>query len=242
VRSLALILFLAAASPATAASITVEGVTFSDERGDFILLDVTGTGSLTDPFVVVEDVTGSEPVLVIRFPNERFGNRIGTRNLLGMAIVKLAINHSGTTWYGYWIEPRTIPSQSSPDSDGLSLGQGWSARPSMASNDFRHVRVVDHPYDALDFDDGRVEEGQTAVFEFVLTGSIWRSEIFVLQAQEIRIACVWPQQIAACRADASIQWMSDVHSGVNLCRRHRFHRLPLLDALRTGEVRGGDRL
>jgi len=195
---LALILFLAAASPATAAPITVEGVTFSDERGDFTLLDVTGTGSLTDPFVVVEDVTGREPILVIRFPNERFGNRIGTRNPLGMAIVKLAINNSGTTWYGYRIEPRTMPSQSSPDSDGLSLGQGWSARPSMTSNDFHHVRVVDQPNDALDFDDGRVEERQTAVFEFVLTDSTWQSEIFVLQVPKVGIACVWPPQTAVC--------------------------------------------
>jgi hypothetical protein len=117
---------------------------------------------------------------------------------MGIAIVKLAINHSGTAWYGFQIEPRTILTQSSPDSDGLSLGQGWSARPSMASNDFRHVRLVDQPYDALHFDDGRVEEGQTAVFNFVLTGSIWQSEIFVLQAPEVGIACVWRRQPTVC--------------------------------------------
>ena len=197
VRCLALILFLAAA-PATAAPVIVQGVTFSDERGDFTILEVTGAGSLTDPFLVVEDITGSEPILVIRFSNEGFGNRIGTRDPMGMAIVKLAINHSGTTWYGYRIEPRTMLTLSSPDSDGLSLGQGWSARPSMASNDFRHVRVIDQPYDALDFDDGRVEEGQTAVFKLVLTASIWQSEIFVLQTPEVGIACVWPQQTTVC--------------------------------------------
>jgi hypothetical protein len=194
---LALILLLAAA-PAAAAPVTAQGVTFSDERGDLTILKVTGGGSLADPFVVVEDVTGSEPVLVIRFPNEGFGNRIGTRDPMGMAIVKLAINRSGATWYGYRIEPRTMLTQSSPDSDGLSLGQGWSARPSMASNDFRHVRVIDQPYDELDFDDGRVEEGQTAVFKFVLTDSIWPSEIFVLQSPEVGIACVWPQQTSVC--------------------------------------------
>ncbi|HKD44052.1 MAG TPA: hypothetical protein VKD24_00225 [Candidatus Angelobacter sp.] len=194
---MAFILFLAAA-PATAAPVIVQGITFSDERGDFTILEVTGAGSLTDPFVVVEDVTGSEPVLVIRFPNEGFGNRVGTRDPMGMTIIKLAINHSGTTWYGYRIEPRTMLTLSSPDSDGLSLGQGWSARPSMASNDFRHVRVIDQPYDALDFDDGRVEEGQTAVFKLVLTASIWQSEIFVLQTPEVGIACVWPQQTTVC--------------------------------------------
>ena len=84
-KSWALILFLMAA-PATAAPITVEGVTFSDERGDFTLRSVTGTGSIGDPFVVVEDITGREPTLVIRFLNEDFGNRIGTRDPMGAAL------------------------------------------------------------------------------------------------------------------------------------------------------------
>jgi len=65
---------------------TVEGVTFSDERGNFTIRGVTGTGSLTDPFVVVEDVTGQEPMLIIRLPSGRFDNRIGTRDPMGMAI------------------------------------------------------------------------------------------------------------------------------------------------------------
>jgi len=177
---------------------TVEGITFSDERGSFAIRGVTGTGSLTDPFVVVEDVTGLEPMLIIRLPGAGLDNRIGTRDPMGMAIVKVVINHSGATWYGFRIEPRETPARSSPDSDGLSLGQGWSARPPAASDAFRHVQIADQPQDVLDFDDGQIEDGQTVVFSFFLTDSTWQSEIVVLQAPKTNIACTWPRQTAVC--------------------------------------------
>ena len=74
------------AVPTRATPMTIEGITFSDERGNFTIRGVTGTGSLTDPFVVVEDVTGQEPMLIIRLPSGRFDNRIGTRDPMGMAI------------------------------------------------------------------------------------------------------------------------------------------------------------
>ena len=81
-KRVALVWLLAAslaARSALAASVTLEGITFSDEHGDFTILKVTGTGTLDDPFVVVEDVTGDTPILVIRGMNVGFGNRIGSQ-------------------------------------------------------------------------------------------------------------------------------------------------------------------
>ena len=127
-------LLLLMAAPVAANPVTLEGVTFSDESGDFTILSVTGTGSLADPFVVIEEVTGSAPMLVMRFLNENFGNRLGTRSPIGMALIKMVINHSETSWDGYRIEARSAPPARSPDDDGLSLGQGWSRRPPMDSN------------------------------------------------------------------------------------------------------------
>jgi hypothetical protein len=196
-KNWALIFFLMTA-PATAAPITVEGVIFSDERGDFTLRRVTGTGSIADPFVVVEDITGKEPMLVIRFLDQNFGNRIGTQDPIGAAFIKVAINHSGTTWYGYRLEPRKVPTQPSPDSDGLSFAQGWSTRPPVVSNGFRHVRIIDQPYDAINFDDGRIEENHAASFTFVLTNTLPASEIFLLQQPETGIACAWPRPATVC--------------------------------------------
>ena len=68
----------------------------------------------------------------------------------------------------------------------------------MASNAFRHVRIADQHQDALDFDDGQIEEGQSVVFSFFITDSTWQSEIFVLQAPKTNIACIWPRQTAVC--------------------------------------------
>ena len=196
-KSLALVLLLIA-TRAAAAPITIEGINFSDERGDFTILRVTGTGSLADPFVVVENITGREPILIIRSLDERFGNRIGTNMPFGMALVKLAVNHSGFPWYGYRIELRKTPTQPSPDSDGLSFAQGWSKRPPMASSGFHHVRVIDAPYDALNFDDGWVEENQSVSFSVFLTDLNLKSEIYLLQEPVTGIACAWPRRAAVC--------------------------------------------
>jgi hypothetical protein len=183
----ALFLFLVAV-PVAADPVTLEGITFSDESGGFTILSVTGTGSLVDPFVVIEEVTGSAPMLVIRFLNVNFGNRLGTRGPMGMALVKMVINHSGTSWHGYRIEARSAPPWRSPDDDGLSLGQGWSGRPPMDSSAFQHFRVVERPYDAIHFDGGLVKAGQMVTFALFLTDSIPKPEIFLLQVPEALIA------------------------------------------------------
>src|SRR5262249_30519083 len=52
---------------AAAASLSASGLTFSDELGGFNIVSASGSGTLADPFVVVEEITGpQEPVLVIR--------------------------------------------------------------------------------------------------------------------------------------------------------------------------------
>lgn len=185
----ALFLFLVAA-PVAADPVTLEGITFSDESGGFTILSVTGTGSLADPFVVTEDVTGSAPVLIIRFLNATFGNRLGTRGPMGMALVKVAINRTGTSWHGYRIEARSAPPRRSPEQDGLSLGQSWSGRPPMVSSVFQRCHVVERPYDAIHFDGGLVKVGQRVSFALFLTDSLPKREIFLLQAPEAFIASI----------------------------------------------------
>jgi hypothetical protein len=184
--------------PATAAPVTIDGIVFSDERGDFTIRAVTGAGGLADPFVVVEEVTGSEPMLVIRFLDERFGNRIGTRDPIGMALVKLVINHSGATWYGYRLEPRRTPTGPSPEGDGLSFAQGWSERPPIASTRFHAARVFDQPYDAIKLYDGRVEDNQSFSVNLVLTDIVRKPEIFLLQMPLMDIACGRPPNADGC--------------------------------------------
>jgi hypothetical protein len=185
----ALILAAAACGPALAQPVTVDGITFSDERGDFTIVKVTGTGRLDDPFVVVEDVTGSEPILVIRGLNAAFGNRIGSQHVVGFAITKIAINHSGGAWSEYRLELRTAPNEPSPYGDGLSFAQGWNKPRDVESHGFRHGEVIDEPFDAIDFTDGRIQEGEAASFDFYITDMMPRPEIFLLQEPVRSVAC-----------------------------------------------------
>ncbi len=197
-KRLAFVLMLLA-MPAVAAPVTVQGVTFSDERGDFTILKVTGTGSLEDPFVVVEDVTGNEPILVIRGLTISFGNRIGSQHIIGFAIAKIAINHSGATWNQYRMELRTTPADPSPYGDGLSFAQGFRQAPPVTSSGFRNVRVIDEPFDAIDFNDGQIKPDQSVSFDFYITDMTPKPEIFLLQEPVRAVSCNFSRNaVAAC--------------------------------------------
>ena len=177
---------------AGAAPITVEGITFSDERGDFNIVKVTGKGTVADPFIVVEEVTGGTPILVIRGFDERFGNRIGSQHIMGMAITKMVINHSGAAWNEYRLELRTDPRTPSNYGDGLSFAQGWSRMPPVVSSNFRHVQVIDEPMDAINFDQGRVEPDKVVSFDFFVTDMTPKPAIYLLQEPVRSVACMWP--------------------------------------------------
>src|SRR4051794_28418572 len=78
---MAVLAAMAAIGAAAADPVTVEGITFSDELGNFKLVSVTGKGTMEDPFVVKEEVTGpNDPVLVIKDFTRDFGNRVGTQH------------------------------------------------------------------------------------------------------------------------------------------------------------------
>jgi len=178
-----------AAHPVQAAPVTVEGITFSDEKGDFTILKVTGTGSIEDPFVVVEDVTGDTPILVIRGMNLGFGNRIGSQHIIGFAMAKICINHTGSSWTQYRMELRTTPTDPSPYGDGLSFAQGFVGGPPASSSGFHHARVIDEPFDAIDFTDGQIKPGESVSFDFMITDMTPKPEVFLLQQPVKPISC-----------------------------------------------------
>jgi hypothetical protein len=174
---------------AQAAPVTIEGITFSDEKGDFTILKVTGTGTLQDPFVVVEDVTGDTPILVIRGMNLGFGNRVGSQHVIGFAIAKICINHTGSSWTQYRMELRTTPTDPSPYGDGLSFAQGFLGGPPASSSGFHHAKVIDEPFDAIDFTDGQIKPGESVSFDFLITDMTPKPEVFLLQQPVKPVSC-----------------------------------------------------
>lgn len=170
-----------------AAAITREGLTFSDELGGFRLVSVSGTGWADDPFVLVEEITGPEPpVLVIRGLTAAFGNRVGTHHLAGFALTKIAINATTESWTVFDMELRQVPEAHSPYFDGLSFGQGAVRR--LGSDIFPQLREVDEPFDSMQFSGGIVAPGERVAFALVVTDTSPVGEFFLLQRQLQEVA------------------------------------------------------
>jgi len=176
------VLWLALGGVAAANPISVGGLTFSDELGGFSILAASGSGTLRDPFVVVEELYGlQDAVLVIRGLEPSFGNRIGTQHLTGFALTKIVINRTGDDWNLFQVELRKQLDTPSPYGDGLSFGQGSSIGRPFASDTFAANDVTDEPYDAIVFRNGTVRVGERASLRFVITDTAPVSPFFLLQ-------------------------------------------------------------
>ena len=164
-----LVLGLALASPALATEITLAGMSFSDEGGGFTLKSVTGRGTLDDPFVVIEEVTGPrQAVLVIRGLKQA-GNRIGTHHIAGIAVNKIVINRSKDVWQNYQMELREVTTRHSPYEDGLSFAQNTVLAGAFTASSFPDLQRYDEPQDTLGFSGSTVAPGQSAQFSFLIT-------------------------------------------------------------------------
>ena len=165
-------LFMAAAlcCPALADPVTVEGITFSDELGNFRLVSVTGKGSMDDPFVVQEEVTGpNDPVLVIKGFTREFGNRVGTQHTAAFAMVKKVVNMTTRSWQGYQLELREIENRPSTYEDGLSFGQASIVADQYVNSTLPHSQRLDEPEDSLGFGGDAILPGAEATFRFIVS-------------------------------------------------------------------------
>ena len=193
VLGLASALAFAEAEAAVAAPISAGGLTFSDELGGFSILGVSGTGTLSDPFVVIEELHSSDDaVLVIRGLAAGFGNRIGTQHLTGFALEKIVINRSGSDWNLFQIELRKQRDIPSSYGDGLSFGQGSAIGRPFASDTFATNVITDEPYDAITFRDGTARANERASFHFVITDTSPVSPFFLIQEPTRVVAAVPP--------------------------------------------------
>ena len=176
------ILLVMAASTAAADPVTVEGITFSDELGNFRLVSVTGKGTLGDPFVVKEEITGpNDPVLVIRGFSRDFGNRVGTQHTAAFAMVKIVVNKTGRAWQGFQVELREIESRPSTYEDGLSFGQGSTLAHQYVNSSLPHSQRLDEPEDSLGFGGDSILPGGEATFRFIISDMSPLYRFFLVQ-------------------------------------------------------------
>jgi hypothetical protein len=156
-------------TPAFAVEITQAGLSFSDEEGGFTLKSVTGSGSLDDPYIVREEVTGPrQAILTIRGLKD-VGNRIGSHHIAGVAVTKIVVNASTEVWQNYQMELREVPTRHSPYEDGLSFAQNTVIAGAFTASSFPNLQRYDEPQDTLGFSGKTVKPGESAEFTFLIT-------------------------------------------------------------------------
>ena len=181
-RSLVYVLVLASwAWRATAMELGQEGLSFSDEGGGFALKAISGRGTLSDPFVVVEEVNDPrQAVLVIRGLN-KLRNRIGTHHIAGFAITKIVINRTDDVWQNFQLELREVEGRHSPYEDGLSFAQNTGLTEAFTTSNFPIIQRIDEPQDTLAFSGKSVPPGESAEFSFLITDMSPISKFYLIQ-------------------------------------------------------------
>ena len=180
--------------PSVAAPIDREGLTFSDENGGFRLLSVTGIGTLSDPIVVTEEITGSQDaVLIIKGFSREFGNRIGSHHIAAFAMTKIVINRTDKVWQNFQMELREQPTRHSPYEDGLSFGQNSRIAVVYTSSSFPNAQRFDEPEDTLGFSGAQVPPGGSAMFRFIISDMSPTVKFYLFQEPLQPLSRIEPQ-------------------------------------------------
>lgn len=191
----ALIGLAVASGTGRAGEVTLEGLVFSDELGGVQLLDGWGSGTLDDPFVLVEEITDIGPAtLIVRGMTWRFGNRIRSHHEIGFALTKIVHNKTEIAWPIFNLELREVREESSPFGDGLSFGQATHAGKPFSSDRFGANQDIGEPYDGLSFFDGYIQPGEQVAVSFVVTDTTPRYEFYLLQKRDspLTLCCTGP--------------------------------------------------
>jgi hypothetical protein len=205
----ALALSAVLAKAALAEPVVLEGLTFSDELGGLVIQEGWGSGTLQDPFVLVEEINGKGPaILVIRGMVHRFGNRIGSHHDVGFALTKIIQNATKEPWALFNLELREFIERASPFGDGLSFGQASEAGRPFSSDAFADNVETREPYDGVQFSNGMVQPGERVAISFVVTDTTPQWQFFLLQKRDAPIALA-PARDRMAAADAGPAGRSD---------------------------------
>ncbi|HEY4164832.1 MAG TPA: hypothetical protein VGM59_17320, partial [Dongiaceae bacterium] len=141
-----------------------------------------GKGTLKDPFVLREEVTGpGDPMLVIRGFSRNFGNRVGTQHTAAFALTKIVVNKMDKAWAGYQIELREVETRHSTYQDGLSFGQGSQLADDYVTSSLPHSQRLDEPEDSLGFGGATIPPGAEASFSFIVSDMSPIDRFYLLQ-------------------------------------------------------------
>ena len=180
------------AAPAAAEEFAAGGLRFSDELGGFRLISVTGSGSSSDPIVVVEEITQVGPAVLIIRGQQLIAVQDGEPRkaaFVNLAVIKVVINGTRRAWTGFDLELQEELKKPSPYEDGLSFDQlgSFSDEP-FTSDSFSLTRRMPEPYDRVQFYDGSVDPGAAVRFNLFITDPTPAREFYLLQEPHLIVA------------------------------------------------------
>lgn len=175
------IVFLLPAAVTLAAPITLGGLTFTEQTGSFSITGGSGTGTSSDPFTLLETVTGLDVTMSITGLSGSFGNQAGTGHSTGFFLKKIITNQTGAIWNFYDLELQETLGVASADGDGLSFAQGSSGIRPWTSDIFTSVDEVIDVRDFINFSGGQVLNGETVELAFAITDNSPISEFYLRQ-------------------------------------------------------------
>jgi hypothetical protein len=165
---------------------TAEATTVFKESGTGTLdsQNTATAGTLADPWLINDTVTGSELILGIRaFPDD---NTTGTGHAAGRYFLKTVVNNSGTAWTSFDLELQSVLGTPSTDGDGLSFAQGSDAViATFASNKFTTVVNEFNARDFLNFSGGVVNDGESVTFTFAITDNSGNNPFWLRQRPNV---------------------------------------------------------
>jgi hypothetical protein len=193
------------AAQATAATWTIAGLSFSDELGGVRLLAASGRGSPADPIVLVEEITGAGPAVLV-VENLRNGGELisPAHGFLSLSVVVVVTNRGPWRWSGFDLELRTTPDDPSVYSDGLSFDQPQTFHRLARADRFEQTVQEDEPFDRIRFDGGSVDPAYELRLDFDIIDANGRPVFYLVQRPVVLIA--WQElmpvgQLAAAGQD-----------------------------------------
>lgn len=172
-------------SAAAADQVSLPGIDFAAVSGNTRLLGVSGTGTLQDPFVLLEEITDrGDAIVAVTIHQPDFGSRLQSVQLVGFALTKRVVNRTDETWRSFGLELEQILGQSSDYYDGLSFAQPIDANRPFRSDRFANADDILEPRDVVLFSAGSVAPGETAIFHVAITHTAAAPNFYLVQRVE----------------------------------------------------------
>ncbi len=170
--------------PAQSGQISAGGFSFSDELGGFRLISVSGSGTTTEPFVIVEEIFDNLPAVLVIRRQTGFEKLPSWKPGAGSKLIyvkKIIRNLTNRGWTGFDLELRQLLDEPSRYEDGLSFNQVTRKETDVTSDKFADHRRRFEPRDSIRFEKGHVDTGAQLTLRLPISDTTPVGKFYLMQ-------------------------------------------------------------